>query len=502
MYTPRPYQLEQIDEVRAAMRRGARCVLMQGATGSGKTVSACAIIDGAMQKGSRVLFLAHRRELVRQCSSKLTENGVEHGIIMSGDDAQDWHPVQVASIQTLYARAMQRDVMLMPRANIIVIDEAHRSLAATYRKIINRYEKAVVIGLTATPCRGDGKGLGHVYHDLVCGPPMRWLIDNGYLVPLRYFAPYIPDMKGVQTGANGDYVEKQSAERMDKPKLVGDIVEQWLKIAPERQTIVFATSVAHSIHIKESFEAANIRVAHIDASTPGDERDDILGRFARKEIQVICNVMILTEGYDNPSASCCVLARPTKSLGLYLQMVGRPMRPFYGKKDGIVIDHAGCVHAHGPADEITEWSLDEEGKVQDREAKKRDPKDPIPITCEQCFCVYERRHNCPSCGHINAKRGRYVETETGELFELKGRKSKKKTFTKEQKQLWYSMFLGYSRHKGYRDGWAAHKYREKVGVWPRGLMDIETPPNKECQAFIRHLNIKAAKSREKERKSA
>ncbi len=498
---PHEYQKHMIDWVRFHINEGARTVLLQAPTGSGKTVTAAQIIHNAVEKGSEVVFLAHRRELINQCSNKLEAYGIRHGIIMAGRDMQDWHKVQVVSIDTLRARAIKKDRIMMPNAKLIFIDEAHRSLSNTYLKILSMYPDAVVIGLTATPCRSDGRGLGHIYEALVMGPSIRWLVDNKYLVPLRYFAPCEPDLTGVRVNKSGDYSETQLAERMDKAELVGDIVEHWLRLSNDRQTIVFASSVAHSLHIRDRFTEAGVICEHIDADTPLEDRERILSDLAEKRIQVLTNVMVLTEGWDCPIAATCILARPTKSLGLYLQMIGRVMRTMEGKEDGLVIDHAGAVINHGLAEDITEWSLDEDGTLQQAQAeKKKEEKAPKLVTCDACFVVYERSPNCPACGHYNAKYGKSFDTAEGDLVEVTGgRKAVKKQWTAEQKQHWYAMFLGYAKKRGFKEGWAAHKYRTKFGVWPRGIERYDLPPNKECEAYIRHLNIKAAKAREKER---
>ncbi len=496
--TPWKFQLRMIDWVRYEISNGSSSVVLQSPTGSGKTVTAAQIIQNALEKGSRVLFLAHRRELIKQCSQKLELYGIEHGLIMAGHELEDWYSVQVASIDTLRARALKRDRIMMPRANIVVIDEAHRSLSNTYLQVISEYPEAVILGLTATPCRTDGRGLGHVYDALVCGPSIKWLIENKYLVPLRYYAPSEPDLKGLKVGNSGDYIGNQVAGRMDKPKLIGDVVEHWLRLSNDRQTIVFGSSVAHSIHLRDRFREAGILAEHIDADTPTEERDRILTDLAEKRIQVLCNCLVLTEGWDCPIAATCVLVRPTKSLGLYLQMIGRVMRVMEGKKDGLVIDHSGAVYEHGLAEDIEEWSLDSRRKLEkDKEEKEKEDKPPKLVTCEACFVVYERSPVCPKCGHQNAKHGKYVDTEDGTLVEI-GKSKASKAWTREEEQQWYSMFLGYAVSKCYKGGWAAHKYRAKFGVWPRGLQAIERLPNKECLAYIKYLNIRAAKARKKE----
>ena len=230
----RNYQEQAITDLSHSLGKGNKRVILQAATGSGKTVMASSIVQRAIKKGNSVLFLAHRRELISQCSNKLNLFGIGHGVIMAGETNEAWHPVQIASVDTLRARAISTKRMRLPKADIIIIDECHRTLSNTYRKIIKAYEGNIVLGLTATPCRGDGLGLGHVYQDMVCAPTIQHLTDEGHLVPAKYFAPSIPDLMGIKIVA-GDYNKKHLAKKMDTPKLVGDIVTNWLSIANGKQ---------------------------------------------------------------------------------------------------------------------------------------------------------------------------------------------------------------------------------------------------------------------------
>ena len=266
----RNYQEQAITDLSHSLGKGNKQVILQAATGSGKTVMASALVQRAVEKGSSVLFLAHRRELISQCSNKLNLFGIGHGIIMAGEINEAWHQVQIASVDTLRARAISSKKMRLPNADIVIIDECHRSLSKTYRTIIDSYSKSFILGLTATPCRGDGLGLGHVYSDMVCAPSIKTLTIAGHLVPAKYFAPSIPDLTGVKLIA-GDYNKKQLATRMDTPKLVGDVVSNWINIANGKTTVVFASSVQHSINLMESFQELGIKAGHIDGSTETEE---------------------------------------------------------------------------------------------------------------------------------------------------------------------------------------------------------------------------------------
>jgi superfamily II DNA or RNA helicase len=238
--------------------------------------------------------------------------------------------VQVASIQTLHRRAIQADKMQLPPADLLVIDEAHHCPAASYRKIIAAYPNAILLGLTATPCRGDGRGLGSIFDTIIQAPQVAELIGQGHLVKTRVYAPVDPDLRGVKVQA-GDYILSQLADRMDRSELIGDIVTHWHKYSERRKTVAFTVNVAHSVHLRDEFIKSGVRAEHIDGTTPKDERDATLARLASGDVDVVCNCMVLTEGFDCPDMGCIILARPTRSMGLFRQMVGRALRPAPGK---------------------------------------------------------------------------------------------------------------------------------------------------------------------------
>lgn len=496
----RPYQDTAIENIRKSIRAGNNHILLVAPTGSGKTVIAAQIVKSATNKNRRVMFLAHRRELIYQCADKLMKFGVDHGIIMAGEELYGAADCQVASIDTLRARCIKSNRLPLPTADVIIIDEAHRSLAETYLKIIEAYPYAIVIGLTATPIRSDGKGLAHVYDDMVQCPPISGLIRLGHLVQPRTFSPTIPDLTGVKI-VRGDYDPVALEAAMNKRSLVGDILSHWHRLASDRPTIVFASGVKHSIHLRDEFIKCGVTAAHIDGDTPLTERMQIITDLEAGKIQVICNYAVLTEGFDLPRLSACILARATKNLGLYLQMAGRTLRPAKNKKDSFIIDHSGNVYEHGYVSDDHDWVLEEGrglGSTTAERQKKFDEKN--PITCTQCMATYTGQLCCPHCGHVPVKSGRHVDTLHGELMELradKRRSAKKKVWTMEEKQHWYSMLLHYGDMKKFSEGWAAHKYKSKFKVWPRRLREQREEPTPECLSFIRSRNIAYAKMREK-----
>lgn len=449
--TLRDYQAEGIERLRDRLRRGVRRLLLHAPTGSGKTVVAASIIQGAMRLQRSTMFLAHRVELIDQCSNKLLEWDVPHGIIRASDPRRDPRALcQVASVPTLVRRAMA------PPADLIIVDECHRARAESYQQILKRYPKAAVIGLTATPVRGDGKGLGTLFEEMVQLPGVADLTDRGWLVPVRPFVGQAKvDLKGVKS-RGGDYSADELEERVDTVKLVGDIVDAWKKNAAGRPTVVFAVGIKHSRHIAERFLEAGIRAEHLDGETDEDTRRAVLFRLAHGGTQIVTNCGILTEGWDCPVVSCVVLARPTKSLGLYLQMVGRTLRPAPGKSDCIVLDHAGATEQHGFVDEDREWTL-EDGLV--RQAGER----AMPVrVCEMCFCAFDPRVSsaCPACGHINAPKNREPLTVAGEMVELKDRPKKKKLSPWAQAE--WDRLKRIQQEKGYKPGWVYFRFKTAV----------------------------------------
>jgi DNA repair protein RadD len=491
----RPYQIDVIEDSRAVVAGGARRVLLVAPTGSGKTVIAAAIIKSARERGKRVLLLVHRRELVQQTHRKLYEHGIDAGIIQAGIPPRPDQPVQIASIQTLHARAFRGTRMNKPGAELVVVDEAHHVPAKTWTRILESYKDAIVIGLTATPCRGDGRGLGNMFEVLVECPQIETLIKLKFVVRTRVYAPSTPDLKGVRV-RRGDYVESQLAERMDKPKLVGDVVEHWLRLGDGRRTVVFASSVAHSIHIMDGFRRAGVRAEHIDGKTPVAERDAILARLSRGEIDVVSNCMVLVEGWDQRDVSCIVLARPTKHMGLYRQMVGRVLRTAPGKTDALVLDHAGLTLEHGRVEDPVIWTLDPDRRAENpRQTERSKHKAPALEVCPECSAIRTGGQPCPACGWRPERRPRAVEVADGDLVLVSSNGSD--GWTGEQRAQFYSELLWIARERGYKPGWAAHMYKKRFGAWPRWRHATPKPASAATRAWVRSRDIAYAKARQR-----
>lgn len=442
----RPYQHRAIDDLRNAYRSGARAPLLVGATGMGKTVVFSAITASATARGRKVLILVHRRELIHQASSKLTAAGVEHGIIAAGIQPTP-QSVQVASVQTL----VRRLATIEWQPCLIIIDEAHHAAAGSWSRILDHWPGALRLGVTATPCRLDGRGLGDTFDALVEGPSVQMLTSAGYLSPARIYAPpMVADLSQVRRRA-GDYANDQAAAAMTKPTVTGDAISHYHRLAGAQQAIAFCCNVGHAVSVRDAFETAGISSALLLGNTA--DRDAVVASFAAGRIRVLVTVDVVSEGFDIPAASVAILLRPTQSLGLYLQQVGRVLRPAPNKDAAIILDHVGNVTRHGFPDQIRQWSL-EHG------AKRASGSQPAPSvrTCPACFAAFRPAPQCPVCGADCApKPRRAMQQVDGELKELKRvevqlrRREQGKAQTLQQ-----LIAIGHARNMRNPVAWAKH----------------------------------------------
>jgi len=386
----RQYQVKAISDIRDAIRLKCRRMILTVSTGGGKTLSAGAIIVGAFEKGNRCLFVAHRREIVSQTVSAISRLGVTSvGVIKSGDPREDRsQPIQVASIQTL-ARRPKMD----PPPHLIFCDECHLSAAKSWvTYVFDMYPDAIIIGLTATPIRPDGKPLGKLYKKLIVGASYSELFAGGWLAkPLTYGTPMLPNLATVRTVA-GDFNQEDLEKAVNLGHLIGNVVDQWLRLAEGRSTIVYAVTVAHSKAICDAFTMAGVKAEHLDGNTLDEDRTAILARLESGETAVVVNCNVLVEGFDCPRVKCVVLARPTKSIVVYMQAAGRALRPWENVTP-LILDHAGCADRFKFCiGEDLEWSLSDKAK----------PKSQLPPhkTCPECWAyVLSALMTCPHCQH-------------------------------------------------------------------------------------------------------
>src|SRR5262249_14350652 len=366
----------------------------------------------------------------------------------------------------------------------------------TYCKIIDAYPDALLLGATATPCRGDGRGLGGIFEKMIECPQVAALIVQKHLVKSIVYAPVRPDLKGVRV-QQGDYVVSQLEERMDRPKLVGDIVTHWFKYGERRRTIVFACGVGHSIHICDEFVKAGVRADHIDGSTPKDERDAILARLASGETEVVVNCMVLTEGFDCPNVGCIILAGPTKQMGLFRQMIGRGLRPANGKTNCILLDHSDAARKHGFPEDHVEWTLDPDRRAAAPAHQARlEGKVAGLIECTQCGALRLGGKPCPHCGFLPQRPAQYIAHREGELGLVTNGKAKSVVYDRETKRRWYGEMQTVVRQLGKKPGWAYHLYITKFAEKPDwNWRGIEMPPSPEVRSYVRSRQIAYVKSR-------
>lgn len=376
----RDYQQELVDRARHALRHHNR-VIVQLATGGGKTPTFSAIAKQAVEKGNRVLILAHRRELIKQASNKLNESEVEHGIIQAGVPPKRSAWVQVASIQSL----ANRDT---PEPALIIPDEGHHSTSPTWLALLNRWPNARVLAFSATPIRMTGAGLGTVFDHLICGPQVSWLIERGYLSPFEYYSIPIVDTSSLHVRA-GDYMKEEVEVLVNNKAVVGNAVEHYRKHLDGKPTIVFCSSVAHAEAVAEAYREAGYRAASVDGKMDQDVRDRRIAGIGNGDLQLLTSCDLINEGLDVPGVVGIQQLRPSQSLALVMQQWGRGSRVFEGKKAAIILDHVGNYRKHGLPDMPRTWRLDKGVKADEDIDIKH---------CPQCSAVVISPRACPYCG--------------------------------------------------------------------------------------------------------
>jgi superfamily II DNA or RNA helicase len=461
-----PHQVTAVDRVLAAWAAGHRSVLLAAPTGSGKTVTARALIEIECAQGGRVLFMAPRRELVEQLVAKLRAVGIQPGVLMAGDTADGLGlaaPVQVASVDTVGARRLRpsrRRIDLPTPPTLVIVDEAHLGVTDRMRRLLAHWPDARRLGLTATPCRKDGRALG-LFYDVLVETATTASLTPEFLVPARYWSWATPDLGGVRLVAK-DYEPGALEQRMNQPRLVGDVVEHWLRLAGDRRTVVFASGVAHAIALAAAFRGAGVAAEYVDAYTPTSERRATFDRFRSGATQVLTNCFLAAYGFDLPALSAVVLARPTRSLMLFLQMLGRGLRiaPETGKTDCLVLDHAGCVHRHGFAADDRVWTLDGTTALVPPSRGAREPA--AAKECPVCHAVFTGTATCPECAFEFKPKGRLVETLDGALVEI----GVGADATVQDRMQFYLELRAFAAERGWKIGAAAHKFEERYGVMP------------------------------------
>lgn len=456
----RNYQEEAVDAIREAFGRGVKRLLFQGPTGMGKTVIFSYVAQSARLKQNNVMTLVHRRELLNQASGSFENFGIPHEYIAAGKPHVN-SEVYIASKDTLIRRKI-------PDIDLLVIDEAHHAVARTYQRIIEKSN--FVLGVTATPCRMTGNGLGSVFEELIPGPQVRWLMDNEYLSDYKYFAPPTQiNLKRIHT-KQGDYARGELAAEMDKATITGDAVGHYAKHLNGAPAIVFCVSVEHAHHTAQMFNEAGFRSVAVDGGMDSVSRDAAIRDFSEGRISTLMSCDLVNEGLDVPGAYGAVMLRPTKSLVICMQQWGRCLRPYEGKKHAIFLDHVGNCNMHGLPDDMRDWSL-ESGAVKKRDD---DSTGPSIRQCPKCYYVDGYKSHCVNCGYEFAVKtvDRRPDVVDGELVERVDAFSKveKRDMIKKAKS--YDELLEVGKKLGYKPGWAwwmkeqrkksAMKYRSKA----------------------------------------
>lgn len=452
MISLRPYQSALIDRLRHSLR-SHRSVLLQLPTGGGKTVLTAAMIGTAASRGRRCHFHVHRQELIDQTINTFSAVGIPHGVIAASYAPNPFQPVQVASIDTLRHRLAR-----VRAPDLCVWDEAHHLGAKSWRRIMDAWPKAVHVGLTATPERLDGKGLDDCFQDMVCGPTTAELIEAGYLSKYRLFAPSRPDTTGLHS-RGGDYKTEEADALMDRPTITGDAIAHYNRLARDKRAVAFCVSIKHSQHVAEQFRAAGVVAWHVDGGTDRSERRQAIDAFRRGEIKVLCNVALFGEGFDLPELDAAILLRPTQSLGLHLQQVGRALRPAQGKPYAILLDHAGNTARHGLPDDERQWSL--QGRAG-RAASAGDRSDPIR-QCKTCYAVFRPAPVCPACGRPVEGQPREVDQVDGDLAEIDPAEIRRQRVAEQAKARTLDELVELGRARGYRypEAWAAKVFTSR-----------------------------------------
>lgn len=462
----RSYQRRVLDDIHGEIRRGKRSILAVCPTGSGKTVMASFLANDFSSAGDDVWFLCHRGFLIEQTARTFDKKGLQYGKLIASQRRTVSFPVMIASVDTLKARL---DQFGPPR--IMVWDEAHHCLAGGWLKIMRDWADAqrdvIHIGLTATPERLDGRGLGEVFQTMVIGPTVAELMEKGSLSKYRAFAPSLLDTSNLHRGADGDYDMKEVEEMMRQSMIMGDIVSTYQNYARGMRMVYFAPSVAYSEDLAAQFNVNGVRARHIDGTTPEKDRVAAAVAFAAGELDVLTNCMLFGEGFDlgacagrdDVTIEGVGLVRPTASLALHFQMVGRALRP--KPKPALILDHAGNLHRHGLPDREIDWTLDSKRK---RSSSGQGPS--LVKTCQGCGAsVSPTCEQCPHCGyafeakvrdgpiHVNDVLLEISEEQRAAMNRKKARDRLSRCVTKQD-------FVNLAMELGYKPYWGVLKWRE------------------------------------------
>jgi superfamily II DNA or RNA helicase len=490
-------QTSALDALRDAVREGKRRICMQAPTGWGKTEFAAALTSNAQAKKKKVLFTVPAISLIDQTVSVFARRGIlDVGVIQADHHMSNWDmPIQIASVQTLMRRTV-------PDVGVVMLDECHRwfkfyeQWLGTRDHPVPDWVNVPLIGLSATPwTKGLGSWFDHFHKAATIGE----MIAAGHLAPFRVYAPAHPDLSNVRTVA-GDYHEGELSAAMQQGMLVADTVETWLKLGEGRPTLCYAVDRAHAMKLKLQFEAAGVPCGYQDHTTKDAERTAIRRDFHNGKLKVVCNVETLTTGIDW-DVRCIIVARPTKSDMLFVQIIGRGLRNAPGKADCLILDHSDNHLRLGFVTDIDESYVGlHDGKTPRHENRTEGIR--LPKECPKCgYLKLPKMACCPACGFV-AKVISKLENEPGELRELKPKpKPVQAVWGSKERAHFFGELKCYAKRQGYAPGWASNKYRERIGVWPNGHKDAPLQvPSPETLSWIKSRAIAWAKSKHREQR--
>jgi DNA repair protein RadD len=437
-----------------------RSVLGVLPTGSGKTVIISKLTELASIENKRVCIIAHRIELIEQISSALQKFNIKNSLVLPNQEINN-QLVYVCSVDTLIRRLKK-----IQEPDLIIVDEAHHlaSFKNKWGRCVEGFTNAKIIGLTATPVRTNGQGLGidsgGIFEDLVVGTSVEWLMQNNYLTDAKYFVlPQVADLTSVRTFC-GDYNQSDLEERLNQSKVTGDAVAHYKRICPNSPAIVFCVSINHAQAVATEFELAGFKAKTIYGGLDKATRKQLITDLGNGNINVLTSVDVISEGTDVPIVQTAILLRPTQSLCLHLQQIGRVLRPYLNKKFAYILDHVGNTLRHGFADTTRDWSLSGEKK-----SRKEQEKTVAMKQCPECYCCHKPSFCCPSCEFKYKIKIKNLKIEQGELKELTKEeqrliKEKQKQEIKKANSL--EKLLVIEKKRGFKNGWALHVWQGKL----------------------------------------
>lgn len=449
-----PDQVAGVAAIRSAYSMGHRSVLFVAPCAFGKTVLFGYIAQNAAKRGKSILIIAHRTELLDQISDTLKLFDIAHGFI-AADRSRQSHQVMIASIQTLAKRVKY----LKFSPDMVIVDEAHHCTRLnTFGKTLAEFPGAKILGVTATPCRLSGEGLGDVFDTMVLGPDTQHLIDCGRLSPFKLFAPPTVDVSGLHIRA-GDFDKAETLALMDKPVITGSAVDHYVKHAAGRPFVAFCAGITHAQNVAAQFRGVGIEAVCIHGLMDATVRRNIVSDFRHGRIMGLCSVDLISEGFDVKNIVCGLMLRPTASRGLHIQQIGRCLRLAEGKTGAIILDHVGNCRRHGLPTDEQRWTL--EGRVKNPRSKKQEVTLRV---CPKCWAANKGGSLvCAECGYLWEVESRQVSEVDGELVEWITSKPPSPKRIEEWNAKSYEQLVALAMARGYQwpEQWAKrrHEYR-------------------------------------------